>query len=423
MKAGSTRQDVVQQILTNRAKNIVVLVGAGISTPSGIPDFRTPGTGLYDNLRQYNIPDPQAIFDIDFFQQNPRPFYTLAKELYPGKFYPNYVHYFLRLLHEKGVLSRVYTQNIDGLERIAGVPTQKLVEAHGSFRTAMCAQCQEPHNPNELKQQILNNKLPRCQCKTCWGLVKPGIVFFGEDLPRRFYLYLTDCPQADLILIMGTSLEVEPFGSIVDMSRHRVPRVLFNKCAVGPFRRKNRRPNDVVVEGDIVHSIRDFVQRLGWTEDLDTLIKESKEQVQETLNKENETIPRIDSTTTIKETVAGSRMLHSAVQDQWRHLGSRANSKQQPMTTQHARFERNQWCARHRLNDASKNLLFPQSAGLQLPQVPTNKLPGFNSQKSLHRTNVVETTFRFRVDSTSSSSSSNDSSSTDPSFSSGSDDE
>jgi len=78
---------------------------------------RTPGTGLYDNLRHYNIPDPQAIFDIDFFQQNPRPFYTLAKELYPGKFYPNYVHYFLRLLHEKGVLSRVYTQNIDGLER------------------------------------------------------------------------------------------------------------------------------------------------------------------------------------------------------------------------------------------------------------------------------------------------------------------
>ena len=78
---------------------------------------RTPGTGLYDNLRQYNIPDPEAIFDVDFFQQNPRPFYALAKELYPGKFRPNYVHYFLCLLHEKGVLSRVYTQNIDGLER------------------------------------------------------------------------------------------------------------------------------------------------------------------------------------------------------------------------------------------------------------------------------------------------------------------
>ncbi len=80
--------------------------------------FRTPGTGLYDNLRQYKIPYPQAIFDMDYFECNPRPFYTLAKELYPcGKYQPNYSHYFLRLLHEKNVLLRVYTQNIDGLER------------------------------------------------------------------------------------------------------------------------------------------------------------------------------------------------------------------------------------------------------------------------------------------------------------------
>ena len=79
---------------------------------------RTPGTGLYDNLRQYRIPYPQAIFDIDYFERNPKPFYTLAKELYPsGKYRPNYVHYFIRMLHEKGLLLRLYTQNIDGLER------------------------------------------------------------------------------------------------------------------------------------------------------------------------------------------------------------------------------------------------------------------------------------------------------------------
>lgn len=79
---------------------------------------RTPGTGLYDNLRQYRIPYPQAIFDIDYFSRCPKPFYTLAKELYPtGRHRPNYVHYFLRLLYEKGILLRIYTQNIDGLER------------------------------------------------------------------------------------------------------------------------------------------------------------------------------------------------------------------------------------------------------------------------------------------------------------------
>ena len=139
------------------------------------------------------------------------------------------------------------------------------------------------------------------------------------------------------------------------------------------------------------------------------------------LKKENETIPRPESTTTIKETAPGSRRLYSATQDLWRHLGPRANSKQQPAPPQQRRFEQNQWCSRRKLNDASNNLLFQQSAGLRLPQVPTNKLPGFNSQKSLHRSNVVETPVRYRTDI--SSSSSDDVSSTDSDFSSGSDDD
>lgn len=79
--------------------------------------FRTPGTGLYDNLQQYNLTSATDIFDITFFPHNPKPFFTLAKELYPGKYQPNIVHWFIRLLEQKGVLLRNYTQNIDGLER------------------------------------------------------------------------------------------------------------------------------------------------------------------------------------------------------------------------------------------------------------------------------------------------------------------
>ena len=78
---------------------------------------RTPGTGLYDNLQQYNIPSPESIFDISYFATNPKPFFALARDLYPGKYAPNLVHYFVRLLQEKSVLLRNYTQNIDGLER------------------------------------------------------------------------------------------------------------------------------------------------------------------------------------------------------------------------------------------------------------------------------------------------------------------
>lgn len=78
---------------------------------------RSPGSGLYSNLQQYDIPYPEAIFELMYFFANPKPFFTLAKELYPGNYRPNYAHYFLRLLHDKGLLLRLYTQNIDGLER------------------------------------------------------------------------------------------------------------------------------------------------------------------------------------------------------------------------------------------------------------------------------------------------------------------
>ena len=114
----TTIPDLVRGLKGSNFQNIVVVQGAGISTGSGIPDFRSKGTGLYSNLAQYNIPYPEAIFDIDFFRLRPKPFYTLAKELYPsGKYKPNVVHYFIRLLFEKQMLLRVYTQNIDGLER------------------------------------------------------------------------------------------------------------------------------------------------------------------------------------------------------------------------------------------------------------------------------------------------------------------
>lgn len=78
---------------------------------------RTPGTGLYANLEKYSIPYPEAIFNIDYFSNDPQPFFSLAKALYPGSHRPNYIHYFIRTLHLKGLLLRMYTQNIDGLEK------------------------------------------------------------------------------------------------------------------------------------------------------------------------------------------------------------------------------------------------------------------------------------------------------------------
>jgi NAD-dependent deacetylase sirtuin 3 len=134
---------LINDIINRKFKKVLVLTGAGISTPSGIPDFRTPGTGIYDNLEKFKVPYPEAIFEKEYFRRNPRPFFKIAKDLLPNKkqYKPNKIHYFIRLLQEKKILHRLYTQNIDNLETLAGIRPDKLVEAHGSFKSAKCTKC------------------------------------------------------------------------------------------------------------------------------------------------------------------------------------------------------------------------------------------------------------------------------------------
>eukprot|EP00118_Oscarella_pearsei_P010631 m.66298 g.66298 ORF g.66298 m.66298 type:complete len:384 (+) comp35380_c0_seq4:259-1410(+) len=267
-----TLEDIAFMLRQQRFRNIVIMAGAGISTPSGIPDFRTPGTGLYDNLKKYRIPYPTAIFDIDYFHVNPRPFFCLAKELYPGNYKPNYVHFFFKLLEEKGLLLRSWTQNIDGLERMAGLSGSKLVEAHGNFATASCVRCGRMQDPIKVKTTISEDKIPRCDCSKK-GICKPDIVFFGEDLPPRFYsLRRKDFIACDLLFVMGTSLEVEPFCQLVNGVRFNIPRVLINRDVVDPFTKRKKRPMDVVCTGDIVESVKNLVDSAGWAKDMEQLL-------------------------------------------------------------------------------------------------------------------------------------------------------
>ena len=259
---------VAEYIKKGKAQNIVVMTGAGISTSAGIPDFRSPETGLYANLQRLNLPYAEAVFSIDYFRQNPNPFYILAKELYPGQFYPTVGHAFIGLLHEKGLLKMLFTQNIDCLERRAGVPGSQIVEAHGSFATQRCIDCKTEYPDDLMKEAVFKGDVPHCIVPQCNGLVKPDIVFFGEALPEAFFHNRHVPALADLVFVMGTSLTVQPFASLPHAVADGVPRVLFNMEVVGDL---GTRADDVIELGDCDSGVRRLADALGWRDELEAL--------------------------------------------------------------------------------------------------------------------------------------------------------
>jgi NAD-dependent histone deacetylase SIR2 len=120
--------------------------------------------------------------------------YTLASDIAPGRFIPTPAHAFIRLLHEKGKLHTCFTQNIDTLERMAGVPPDKVVEAHGSFASSRCIECKMPYDQDKMKSAISEARIARCEENGCDGLVKPDIIFFGEKVSG----YITPSPSGNL---------------------------------------------------------------------------------------------------------------------------------------------------------------------------------------------------------------------------------
>ncbi|GJQ14941.1 hypothetical protein GpartN1_g6732.t1 [Galdieria partita] len=244
--------------------NIVVLIGAGISTAAGIPDFRTPKTGLYDNLDKYSLPYPTAVFDISFFRRDPQPFYKVAKELMPTSPQPTLAHRFLVMLNDRRMLRRIYTQNVDSLELAAGIPQSRLVQAHGSMTRAHCIECHAEHPIEKVREAMKNNQIPVCE--NCTGVVKPDIVFFGEGLPERFFtLSVNDLRVADLLLIIGTSLVVMPVAGLPEMVDDQVPRVLMNKEPSGDI---GERPNDLLLLGDCQETISRLSALCGWQDEI-----------------------------------------------------------------------------------------------------------------------------------------------------------
>ncbi len=184
-----------------RARRVVTLTGAGVSTAAGIPDFRGP-QGLYVTRRY----DPERTFDIAYFDEDPTYFFAFARDFVHllDRIAPTFTHRFLAQLEINGTLNRVITQNIDGLHQRAG--NQRVTEVHGSIRTGHCRTCGAGYDQAMMRDMILAQDVARCKCS---GVVKPDIVFFGEPVHG-----MTEAEQAaygsDLFLVIGSSLTVFP---------------------------------------------------------------------------------------------------------------------------------------------------------------------------------------------------------------------
>ena len=194
--------------LLANSKHAIVFTGAGISTPSGIPDFRSPRSGLWTTS------DPYKVASIWAFRNSPKDFFDwirpLALNSESAK--PNSAHLALAHLEALGMIKSVITQNIDGLHHKAG--SRNVLELHGTAQTATCPSCGTKHKREYFHRKItIGDEFPKCI--NCGRIIKPDVVLFGEELPQEIWNdAYNECLLADLILVAGSSLEVSPANSL-----------------------------------------------------------------------------------------------------------------------------------------------------------------------------------------------------------------
>jgi len=229
--------------LLRNSNRTVALTGAGISVPSGIPDFRSPGTGLWEKV------DPMEVAHISVFLQDPQRFWSYYRPRFGmlADKEPNLAHRALAELEARGMLDAVVTQNIDTLHRKAG--SRKVIEVHGTIETGSCWDCKTAYPLARVAEMFDDAGVARCGCG---GAVKPDVVLFGEMLPEQAMeeAYAL-CASADLLLCVGTSLEVYPVAGLPEVTRRAGGRLAIVTMGPTPYDAEA----DVRLEGDVVEEL------------------------------------------------------------------------------------------------------------------------------------------------------------------------
>jgi NAD-dependent deacetylase len=234
------------------SRHTVALTGAGISTPSGIPDFRGQRSGLWLEA------DPLAVASIWAFHDCPDKFYRWIRPLMVKTLTakPNAAHMALTALEQRGQLAAIITQNIDSLHLQAG--SQRVLELHGHTRTATCLDCRRSVSADLLWSAVLAGVQPP-PCSACGGLLKPDVVLFGEPLPyEAISAAQHETLAADVMLIIGSSLEVMPAADLPLLAKRRGATIILINLTPTPLDERV----DVVIREDVVKTLQQLRRAL-----------------------------------------------------------------------------------------------------------------------------------------------------------------
>ncbi|MEW9123925.1 MAG: NAD-dependent protein deacylase [Thermotaleaceae bacterium] len=198
--------------IIKKSKGVVVLTGAGISTESGIPDFRSPGTGLWEKM------DPMEALSTEVLYNRPEKFYREGFEILRSMkdIAPNVTHEILGKMEEEGCVDLIVTQNIDNLHQKAG--SKKVYEVHGHIRSGYCIQCSKEINMENLEEKVDKGEIPP-RCESCGGVLRPNVVMFGDSLPACFDWAMDAVENGELLIVIGSSLEVGPVNYLAQICK------------------------------------------------------------------------------------------------------------------------------------------------------------------------------------------------------------
>lgn len=237
-----------------KAQHAVALTGAGVSTESGIPDFRSPESGLWAMV------DPLKVASIHGFLSDPLGFYQFWKWRFAKltEAEPNLAHELLAQLEARGRLQAVITQNIDDLHRKAG--SRNVYEVHGNYTRGVCIECRKLYEIDDVFAKVEREGIPRCEI--CDGLLKPDVVLFGELLAPDFSRGEAEVHRADLLLVLGSSLEVYPVADLVPEAKYSGAKVAILNREPTPFDDLA----DLVIHGDLGPAMSRLRELLGLRE-------------------------------------------------------------------------------------------------------------------------------------------------------------